>query len=334
MNVASSTNSRNRVSLPRGWRHGGVWIVCWLICLPVGVATCKAEEPQKDEQRLKTFEICRKAWVENVQAPWSGTGSSKYVVTVDGKDFEKADVEVEVSQDKYRLKIDRTEGVRPRSDSDSRLVIRDSSAVFCCFGADLKFASKHIVKERFPQIPPERAMFSFGPIRLMTMMDLGTVDKNKIVSAKEVSNGDIELRYVNDRLHARIVCAKEFGYNYRLCESHRGGFDGPVASTETLTWKKMGDRWYVMQAVRSGSMWKDNKKVGEETASFTYASFDPKKVPDDKRFSLESLELPKGGRIQDRRGGGAVQDRYYKLDPPPKPDETIGMLVDRMPIRP
>jgi hypothetical protein len=304
------------------------------LSLPFGVAICRAEEPKKDEQRLKTFEVCRKAWVENIQAPWSGTGSARYVVTVDGNDREKADVDVEVSQDKYRLKIDRTKSVHPRSDSDSRIIIRDSTAVFCCFGADLKFASKHILKERLPQVPPGMAMFEFGPIRLMTMMDLATVDKSKIVFAKELSNGDIELRYVNDRLHARVVCAKEFGYNYTLCEAHRGDFDGPVAQTETITWKKIGDRWYVMQAVRWSSLWKDGKKVSENKSSFTYASFDPKKIPEDKRFSLESLDLPKGGRIQDRRGGGPVQDRYYKLDPPPKSDETIGMLVDRMPIRP
>ena len=297
-------------------------------------ATCKAQESQNAKQRLDTFNVCRKAWLENVESPWSGTGTAKYVLTLDGQDVEKSDVGVEVKQNKYRLKIECKENLRVKSDADSKTIIRDSSAVFCSFGVEGKIGAKHVLKERFPYHPPEMTMFQFGPIRLMTMMNLGKIDESKIVAAKELGNGDIEVRYVNGQAFARFVCAKQFGYNYALCESYRGGFDGPVASTETLNWKQIGDRWYVMQAVRWNSMWKDGKKVSEQSMSFSYASFDPKAVPEDKRFSLDSLGLAKGTRIQDRRAGGPVTDRYFKLEPPPKADETIGMLIDQMPTRP
>lgn len=337
MKVAISTVQEIPDGWARMWRHARIWAVCWLIgqlALPSGDTACRGEEPQKDEQRLKTFGVCRKAWLENVESSWVGTGAAKYVLTIDGKDVEKSDVEVEVNQDKYRLKIECRENTRVRSDADSKIIIRDSSAVFCCFGADLKLGSKHILKERFPYSPPETTMFQFGPIRLMRMLNLGKIDETKIVAAKELDNGDIEVRYVNGRAVARLVCAKQFGYNYSLCEGYRGDFHGPVASTETINWKKLGDRWYVMQAVRWQSLWKDGKKVSEHTSSLTYTSFDPKSVPENKRFSLDSLGLAKGTRIQDRRAPGPVQDRYYKLEPPPKADETIEMLVDRMPIKP
>jgi hypothetical protein len=258
-------------------------------------------------------------------------GTAKYVGTVEGKEVQTADVNVEVREEKYRMEIAFRKDSRDTS-TGSKIIVREPTAVFFRTISKTGYASNHILKESVPYLPPEMTVFPFGPIRLMRMIDLGTVDENKIVAAKELENGDVELLYANPPAFARVVCAKGFGFNYSICEGRRGNISGPIASSETLEWKRIGDRWYVMQIVRMTSTWEHGKKVRESRSSFAYTSFDPSREPDDSRFSLESLDLHSGARIQDRRPGAAEKDHYYKLDSPPKPNESLDKLVERMPV--
>ena len=284
------------------------------------------------DRRGGLIRICREAWLANVEASWAATGSAKYGVSSNGKEIQSADVEVEVSQDKYRLEATYTNGTSRVSPGTRKIILREPTAVFYRMVPKGGSGTNHVLKEQSIFQPPSMTDFPFSPIRPMRMMNLGTIDQNKVIAANELESGDIELLYSNPPAFARLICAKKFGYNYSVCEARRGAISGPLAQSETLEWKKLGDRWYVTQIVRWTSRWENGKKVGESRSAFSYTSFEHNRLPDDSRFTLDSLNLPSGSRIQDRRPGATEKNHYYRLASPPKPNEPLDKLVDRMPV--
>ena len=293
-------------------------------CLPAATTDVAGGEDELGQN----LALCREAWRAHVEPPWHGTGMARYRASKDGKELYSMDLDIAVSGDKYRVDMRPLKNMA--DNTADATVVRDESTVLFRHKTKSGSVTTHILKEDYRFQPPSMTMLSISPIRPMRITDVGNFDASRVRSAKESRSGDIELRYSKGPINLRLVCAKSAGFNVTLIEVLRGGSDDQVSESESISWKKYGDRWHVSEFVRRSGRWLGGQKVGEDLVSLSYSQFDPTVEPKKDRFSIDSVGLNSGSRIQDHRPNAGETNHYYRSDPKAGDDASIDDSVDRL----
>lgn len=283
-----------------------------------------------------SFDVCRAAWIESHQKQPSARASGSYAIRRGGQDSVAGDVEIEQSDSRFRVDIKFSTN-KERPNLVSRCIIGEPGSIFLRDTArpgpngTVPRPEGYLHKLGKPEIMPPIAQYPFHPTHLITMINLATMDRTFVKSSRVTDEGDIELRYAKPPAYAKIICAKQYGFNVRSCEASRGSLDGPVLQAERFVWAKTGDgRWYIKEVASEFRPWDNGKPGPASVARLTLSRLDPMPI-DPARFTIDEAGLAPGSKIQVHEDATKAQSFTYNPGADTTKDAGLAESVAALP---
>jgi hypothetical protein len=302
---------------------------------------CQGQNPPADaakREKEKLVEVCRSAWRQTTAVPKGLKAEGTFSTFLNGNEDTRATFAFTAKGERYRADMTFEAGNHPRPGT-KMVVLRDPGVVFSATttlamgpNGPVPLVRGDVWDEQTAVRPPVMTFLPTSPFRAVHTINLETMKLEHIVAAKTLGNGDIELLFDTDRVHVKIVCAKDQGHNVTLTEVYREKLGGPVAQRETVKWKSSAGTWCPEEITWRSGMWKDGKLDRTAETRLKYTKFDPKADIGAGVLSLDDLGLPDKTRIQDRRRTAPVRERrYLQGDGSDRPLEKV---IEDLPVGP
>ena len=275
--------------------------------------------------RQHYLQTCSKAWVATRKALQSGKGSGIYEASIDGKTRIEAGFTTVFDQNTYRVDLNYSKSNEifddPRKSATKKSIIGEDDVLVDLTefdgpqGGQLRHGGighRYALSGSYRGAAP--AGFRFNPIIPISMVTQHMIESDKIIDAKELRNGDLVFRYQKTPpgIYLEFTAGKSCGYNIISCTAFRGQAYEEPAQTETISWEKKGNVWFVQEITWSLVVRPTGKPFYKSAYRMAYTSFEINPHVSKDSFTLGSLGFREGTRILDMRPGPARSTTYNK----------------------